>query len=85
MLLPSDEAVFLYRGLPVEEDTFETLNGLLVFLLDKVPTDGVCETIHTHGYIFEIQRVEDRIIREVRITKCTPSDKDDVLVDNDET
>ena len=56
--------------LPVEEDAFETLNGLLVSLLDKVPTDGVCENITAHGYNFEILHVEDRIVREVRITKC---------------
>ena len=55
--------------LPVEEDAFETLNGLLVFLLEKVPTDGMCEVIHAYGYCFEIQNVEERIIREVRITK----------------
>ncbi len=56
--------------IPVEEDAFETLNGLLVFLLDKVPTDGVCEKITAYGHCFEIQRVEERIVREVRITKC---------------
>lgn len=63
--------------LPVEDDAFETLNGLLVSLLDKVPTDGVCEEITAHGYRFEIQRVEDRIVREVRITKCEENDTED--------
>ena len=56
--------------LPVEEDAFETLNGLLVSLLEKVPTDGACEKINAYGYCFEIRRVEDRIVRDVRITKC---------------
>lgn len=56
--------------LPVEEDAFETLNGLLTSLLDKVPMDGVCENIKAYGYCFEILKVEERIIREVRITKC---------------
>ena len=59
-------------NLPVEEDSFETLNGLLVSLLDKVPADGVCEHMTAYGYNFEILRVEDRIVREVRITKCNP-------------
>lgn len=60
-------------NLPVEEDAFETLNGLLVFLLDKIPTEGVCETVTAYGYNFEILHVEDRIVREVRITKCASS------------
>ena len=55
--------------IPVEEDAFETLNGLLISLLEKVPTDGVCETIHAYGYCFEIQNVEERIIREVHVTR----------------
>ena len=57
-------------NLPVDEDSFETLNGLLVSIMDKVPTDGVCETLTAYDYNFEILRVEDRIVREVRITRC---------------
>lgn len=55
--------------LPVEEDTFETLNGYIISLLEKVPNDDECETIERYGYLFEIQKVENRIIRQVRITK----------------
>lgn len=55
--------------LPIEEDSFETLNGYVISLLEKVPNDGECETVVAHGYRFEIQCVENRIIREVRITK----------------
>ncbi len=55
--------------LPIEEDAFETLNGYVISLLEKVPYDDECETIEKQGYRFEIQKVENRIIREVRITK----------------
>lgn len=55
--------------LPVEEDAFDTLNGYVISLLEKVPNDGECETVYAHGYCFEIHNVENRIIREVRITK----------------
>ena len=55
--------------LPVDEDEFETLNGYVISLLEKVPNDDECETIERYGYRFEIQKVENRIIREVRITK----------------
>ena len=55
--------------LPVEDDEFETLNGYLISLLEKVPNDGEQDTIHKNGYIFDIVCVENRIIREVHITK----------------
>ena len=55
--------------LPVEADAFETLNGLLISLLEKIPNDGETEKITALGYIFEIQSVENRIIRQVRIKK----------------
>ncbi len=56
-------------SLPVEEDVFETLNGYVISILEKVPNDGECETVTAHGYIFEILEVENRIVRKVRITK----------------
>lgn len=55
--------------LPIEEDEFETLNGYIISLLEKVPNDDDCEIIERHGYQFEILKVENRIIRQVRITK----------------
>ena len=55
--------------LPIDEDEFETLNGYIISLLEKVPNDDEYEIIEKHGYQFEIQKVENRIIREVRITK----------------
>ena len=55
--------------LPIEEDEFETLNGYVISLLEKIPTDGEYEVIEKHGYQFEILKVENRIIRQVRITK----------------
>lgn len=55
--------------LPVPEDEFETLNGYIISLLEKVPTDGENDIIDANGYHFEILNVENRIIREVRITK----------------
>ena len=55
--------------LPIEEDAFETLNGYIISLLEKVPHDDDYEVIERHGYQFEIIKVENRIIRQVRITK----------------
>ena len=63
--------------IPVEEDAFETLNGLLVSLLEKVPNDGDCDVIKAYGYQFEILSVQERIIRSVRITKCNENTQKD--------
>lgn len=54
--------------LPIEEDSFETLNGYMISLLEKVPSDGDHDVVYAHGYRFEILKVENRIIREVSIT-----------------
>lgn len=56
--------------LPVEENAFDTLNGYLISLLEEIPNDGDNYVLKAHGYQFEICNVEERIIREVRITKC---------------
>ena len=65
--------------IPVEEDAFETLNGFLISLLEKVPNDGDCDVIKAYGYQFEILSVQERIIRSVRITKCSENiEHDDI-------
>lgn len=53
--------------LPVEEDAFETLNGFLISLLEKIPNDGETAAIHAYGYEFSILKVEDKLIREVTV------------------
>jgi putative hemolysin len=58
--------------LPVEEDSFDTLNGLLISLLDKIPNDGERAKIHAYGYDFLIQKVEERTVREVLVKKAKP-------------
>lgn len=52
-------------ALPEETEEFDTLNGLLISLLGKVPADGETATIHAYGYEFAVVRVEDKMIREV--------------------
>jgi putative hemolysin len=61
-----EEVVELLK-LPVDKDAYDTLNGLLVSLYEKIPTDEERPVIHAYGYIFEVQSVEDKIIRDVLI------------------
>lgn len=56
-------------GLPVDEDAFETLNGFLVSLLEKIPNDGETAQINMYGYDFNVLKVEDKMIREVLVRK----------------
>lgn len=54
--------------IPLEEDSFDTLSGLLISLLGKIPTDGEKYIIEAYGYRFEVLCVEDRMIREVEVS-----------------
>lgn len=63
------EDVVKTLGIPVDPDSFDTLNGLLVSLLGKIPSDGETALLHAYDYDFSVQRVEDKMIREVLIEK----------------
>ena len=55
--------------LPVETDSFETMNGFLISLLDKIPSDGENAKLQAYGYEFQVLKVEDKMIRRVLIQK----------------
>lgn len=53
--------------IPLEEDSFDTLNGFLISLLDKVPNDGEQAGIAGYGFEFHILEVENNMITKVKI------------------
>lgn len=63
----------------VELEQYDTLNGFLIALIDRIPADG--ETIHleAYGYSFDILKVENRIIKSVKIIK-----EENVVKDEDQ-
>ena len=67
--LASMPEVIELLGLPVDEYSFETLNGFLVSLLEKIPNDGETAQINMYGYDFNVLKVEDKMIREVLVRK----------------
>ena len=71
--LASMPEVIELLGLPVDEDAFETLNGFLVSLLEKIPNDGETAQINMYGYDFNVLKVEDKMIREVLVRKSQAS------------
>lgn len=72
--------------IPVEEDSFDTLNGLLISLLDKIPNDGEKTSIRAYGYEFFILVVENKMIHKVKVVELpkqsTSSEGDDSCTDN---
>ena len=48
-------------NISVTDDDFDTLNGFLVFLLEKIPNDGETAKLSAYGYDFFIKRVSEFI------------------------
>lgn len=56
-------------SLPVEDDAYETLNGFIISLSDKIPEEGDKTVISAYGYRFSVMSVEDKVIKQVMIKK----------------
>ena len=56
-----------------EEEDYDTLNGYLVSLLDKIPAEGERPRVEARGYRFSILKVENNIIRQVKVIRAKPN------------
>lgn len=59
-------------GLELKDDdleSFDTLNGLLISILDRIPVDGEKATVDYQNYRFDIIETKNKMIRKVRMTK----------------
>lgn len=61
-------------SLPVD-DAYETLNGFIISLSDKIPEEGDKTVISAYGYRFSVMSVEDKVIKQVMIKKLAPEEK----------
>lgn len=61
-------------SLPVDDD-YETLNGFIISLSDKIPEEGDKTVISAYGYRFSVMSVEDKVIKQVMIKKLAPEEK----------
>ena len=50
-----------------EKENFDTLNGFLVARMDRIPNDGERLTVRSHGFDFHILRVQNKVIRSVKV------------------
>lgn len=81
MILSVDKDSYLVKGsisledledelnIFVDHEDFDTLNGLLISILDRIPADGEKATLEYAGYQFDIIDTMNKMIGKVRITK----------------
>ena len=62
-------------SLPVDDDAYETLNGFIISLSDKIPEEGDKTVISSYGFRFSVMSVEDKVIKQVMIKKLAPEEK----------
>lgn len=52
-------------GIELEEEEYDTLNGFLISKINKVPADGETFSITYDGYLFDVTKVENKMIQNV--------------------
>lgn len=84
-IVQSDDGSYLINGMtPLEEvaktlniefeeeiyDSYDTINGLLISKLDRIPQEGEQTEVSILGYRFKILKVENKIIQTIRVQKA---------------
>ena len=59
-----------------EDEAFETLNGFLISRLDRIPAEDEKPKVEYGGYLFQIVRVESKMIRQVKAVKLLNQEPD---------
>ena len=62
--------------IPEPEEEFETLNGFLVSLLDRIPEEREKPVVDYSGWEFRVLRVENKMIKTVKAVKITNTSED---------
>lgn len=72
-------------GVELDEETedYDTLGGLLIFLLGHIPNDGETLSLDFKNLIFEILEIRDKRIQEVKIT-VLEEDQEPIDLENEE-
>lgn len=68
-LTPLEEAFEVLGVTKSEEHQFETLNGLLISFIGHIPIEDEHISTEAYGYRFEVQEVENKLIKKVKIKK----------------
>ncbi len=72
-------------GVELPEGEYDTLGGMIMSMLGRVPVEGENASVETCGYIFTIKSVEDKRIERVQVEKDpnAPSSNSDDEADDD--
>ncbi len=68
------------KGLVIEDeelDNYDTLNGLLISLLDRIPADGETPTLDYAGYRFEVTDTKSKMIISVKVSKLPEENEEE--------
>ena len=76
-MTPLEEvAELLDTELPI--DDFETLNGFLISLIDRIPEDDETFEVRDKDYIFKVLSVDNKIIQSVHVSYSPLEDKENI-------
>ena len=65
---PLDEAAEVL-DIKFDEDDYETVNGFLIFQLNRIPQEYEMPEIVYQGYLFQILEMENKMIHLIKVTK----------------
>ena len=86
-MTPLEDALEMLEVELSEEIEFETLNGLLISLIDHIPSEDEHISTKAIGYQFEVLEVENKRIQKVKIKKAQEksANEEQISCQNDET
>ncbi|MGN0341596.1 MAG: hemolysin family protein [Roseburia sp.] len=64
-------------SLDFDEEDYDTLNGFLISLIDRIPAEDEKVSVTYGGYSFEVLSVEDKMIQSVRVARIPDDEKYD--------
>lgn len=67
-----------------DEESFDTLNGLLISILDHIPQDDEKFTVEYEGFRLEAMDIHDRVINRVMITMLEEKIPEDAETETEE-
>lgn len=70
----------IFEMLEIEDEQgaledYDTLNGFLISRIDKIPMDDESYEVDAYGYHFHVLKVENKMIKTVKVTKLPPVEK----------
>lgn len=77
MIPLSDAQKALEVEFPAEDlENYDTVNGLLISKLDRIPADGEQPEVRYEGYLFAVLKVENKMIGKVRVIKLSGQEQE---------